>query len=500
MRRIIVLGAALIAAAAGPVYAQERVDSRGWDGRELTAVLFVPGAPGVLCVGTQDGIFAVDPAAGKPARRVRGVPQESCRVNALRRAAGPGAALAATQRGLFIVDTASLEARRLFDRSDPQERECADAAQLEDGTLIVSTQGGLFVQTAGEEAWEKAAVSFSAAVPARLAAVKNAVFAAAQEGVFRSGNRGGTWEKVFDAAGAGSAEEEAADDEEAEAPEKKIVDIAASAVDPDVLCLATTFGVFESRDRGRTWQALPLGGLDYATAQSVLIHPVLRAVLCLTRSGLYAYGKEGWRQRASVFEGRAMTGFGTDVLYATRTGLYMCDLLASPRPAGIAGVSAAPSAFVNEPTIEQVQRMAVEYAEVSDRKIKDWRRRASLRAFLPDMTLGYDKTVYGSSTGAFAVGPCDWGVSFKWELGDLVYNGDQTSIDTRSKLMVQLRNDILAEVTRLYFERRRLQVEMALSSKSGEARVEDDLRLQELTALIDRLTGGHFAKVLKSLD
>ena len=76
----------------------------------------------------------------------------------------------------------------------------------------------------------------------------------------------------------------------------------------------------------------------------------------------------------------------------------------------------------------------------------------------------------------------------------LFWNEHQTTIDIRSKLMVQLREDILNEVTRIYFERRRLQVELA-DNKSivGAQRAKKDLRLQELTASIDALTGGRFS-------
>ena len=47
----------------------------------------------------------------------------------------------------------------------------------------------------------------------------------------------------------------------------------------------------------------------------------------------------------------------------------------------------------------------------------------------------------------------------------MIFSTEQTSIDVRSRLMVQLRDDILDEVTRLYFERRRLQLELASKSK-----------------------------------
>jgi hypothetical protein len=63
--------------------------------------------------------------------------------------------------------------------------------------------------------------------------------------------------------------------------------------------------------------------------------------------------------------------------------------------------------------------------------------------------------------------------------------------------MVQLRDDVLNEVTRIYFERRRLQVEMLLSPPERvEDKIEKELRLQELTASIDALTGGFFSEKL----
>lgn len=54
----------------------------------------------------------------------------------------------------------------------------------------------------------------------------------------------------------------------------------------------------------------------------------------------------------------------------------------------------------------------------------------------------------------------DWGVTLSWNLGELIWNDDQTSIDVRSRLMVELRDDILDEITKLYFERLRVKMEL----------------------------------------
>jgi hypothetical protein len=55
------------------------------------------------------------------------------------------------------------------------------------------------------------------------------------------------------------------------------------------------------------------------------------------------------------------------------------------------------------------------------------------------------------------------------------------------------------EVTRTYFERRRLQVDLAASPiQDLKLRLEKELRLQELTADIDALTNGYFSEQLKN--
>lgn len=169
--------------------------------------------------------------------------------------------------------------------------------------------------------------------------------------------------------------------------------------------------------------------------------------------------------------------------------------------------------FINEPAIEEILEAAIEYAEVSPEKIRQWRKAASRRAWLPDLKIGYDESKdWQSSTynynysGAKVYTDDDitdgkdsgWSVSLTWELGDLIWNSSQTTIDSRSKLMVELRDDILNEVTRLYYERRRFQYEMILDPPVDvRERMEKELRLQELTANIDALTGSYLSRRLK---
>ncbi|MGB2600956.1 MAG: hypothetical protein WBD00_07875 [Candidatus Omnitrophota bacterium] len=166
----------------------------------------------------------------------------------------------------------------------------------------------------------------------------------------------------------------------------------------------------------------------------------------------------------------------------------------------------------HEPSILEVQRMAIEYAEVSPEKIKQWRKGAVWKAVLPRLSVSvsesYDDNIEiykNSSTSYVITGPRekgnDWGVDLTWDLSDLIWNDAQTSIDVRSKLMVQLRDDILEEVTRLYFERKRLIAELQKSNVENETKKHKyisgkDLRVEELTAYIDALTGGKFSAAL----
>ncbi|MCX5668314.1 MAG: hypothetical protein NTY34_08455, partial [Candidatus Omnitrophica bacterium] len=164
-----------------------------------------------------------------------------------------------------------------------------------------------------------------------------------------------------------------------------------------------------------------------------------------------------------------------------------------------------------EPTFKELRDAAIKYAEVSPEKIKRWRAESKASALLPKVSFGADRNTAdlwhweGGSTvkenddvlrqGRDTI---DWDATVSWELGNLIWNDDQTNIDVRSRLMVQLRNDILDDLRRTYFERKRLQFElMSGSPKDINAKFEKELRLQELTQAIDDLTGNYFSEHAK---
>ena len=89
------------------------------------------------------------------------------------------------------------------------------------------------------------------------------------------------------------------------------------------------------------------------------------------------------------------------------------------------------------------------------------------------------------------------GVRLAWRLDKLVMSSERIRVINEAQDIVKLRDKVLDEVTRVYFDRRRLQVEQLLSPASGlRDQIKAELRLQELTASIDALTGGQFSSAL----
>ena len=286
-------------------------------------------------------------------------------------------------------------------------------------------------------------------------------------------------------------------------------------VDPvrGVVYLGTETGVLTSRDGGENWQALPTGGLGIPFAYRLFFNSGTGVeVYAATPAGLFRFeeDKKMWQvlQLPSTGEIYAVAfkteGESSFIWVGAEKGLFLLPLsVLSPRQVLDSPLD---SWRRGEPSVREVQQAAIGYAEVMPEKIQGWRKAAAVRSWIPKFTLSLDgdrdRTVASSSSNGkttFSVGPEDGSVSlgldFTWDLANLIYNPDQTAIDVRSRLMVQLRQDVLEEVTRLYFERRRLLAEFeANPTQDPILQTERQLRAEALTAQLDALTGGIFSQ------
>ena len=175
--------------------------------------------------------------------------------------------------------------------------------------------------------------------------------------------------------------------------------------------------------------------------------------------------------------------------------------------------------FVNEPTVQQVQSWAQEYARLNPELVDGWMSASKSFALLPQfyvkgvMKEDWDQdwnyhpvdgslddpgdVLFDALDGAGKGADRQIEVRLTWDLDKLVMSSERIRVINEAQDIVKLRDKVLTEVTRLYFERRRVQVEMLLKPKSDlHGQVKEQLRLMELTANLDALTGGTFSTAL----
>ncbi len=178
--------------------------------------------------------------------------------------------------------------------------------------------------------------------------------------------------------------------------------------------------------------------------------------------------------------------------------------------------------FDAEPTVNETQSAALEYAHIDNGRMGNWYWRTRIAALAPEIdgqftgqtTTDDDVQVRENlarnddgnlfPTSGYTSAKDDTQeretvrVGAKWDLSNVVFNRDELNVATTIAKQVQLRERILNTVTKIYFERRRLQVEIATGGSLPPAEaVDKKLRLDSLTADLDGLTGGWFSKQLK---
>jgi hypothetical protein len=329
-------------------------------------------------------------------------------------------------------------------------------------------------------------------------------------------------EILYSTSGSGEDAEMVEEGEEDEGKEERY--LRAIEIIEGSVYLATTHGIFIGQEQGKKWEEVPSEGIAKLLLNDlVLLDPLQDSgMLCAgTDKGLYCLNNGSWNQVDEGFSGERvlclLKNAQKDLFAATEKGVYvlpqatakMLAALAHQAPEGnclFKDYASLEKDFSREPSINEVHSMAVKYSDTDTKKIQAWHRQSRAKAFIPHVSVGIDR-----DTGDFLhwdTGPNpdvlqkakerrNWDLSFTWELSDLVWSSDQTSIDSRSKLMTELREEILDQVTRIYFERRRLQIEVASCDyPSNGEKMAANMRVHELTALIDAYTGGEFSSRL----
>ena len=424
----------------------------------------------------------------------------------------PRGIYAATDAGLYASSDAGNHWQRTYYSSDEQSRECL--ALLRAGeTLYLGTGRGLFYKPVEGKDWVSVGNELSRKAVNHIAAGGRFIYFATDDAVYDLDRKTSGYSRIFTAGSArGTAVDESENVSESaeETPPPLVRFIRVAADDDTTIYIATARGIYLSGDSGRHWRILGNPPVDLETLNAFVIlgEEEDRRLLVGTKRGAFLFDDGRWTPVYQGMETNAMNDLVKDargrVYAATDRGVFYLSSgqAFSPFP--------SEDHLGNEPTVQQVHRWAIDYAEVSPDKIKNWRALAGKRALLPDLSVGLDRAegeLYHWDTGQNPDNLLkgrdllNWDVSLSWDLGDVIWSTDQTAIDSRSKLMVELREDVLDQVTRLYFERRRLQAELAaVDSSEPPVQFDKQLRIDELTALLDAFTGGEFSRRLVPME
>ena len=435
---------------------------------------------------------------------------------------------AATDAGLYLTQNDGQSWNRIYYSSDRESQQCLSIIRHKN-VVYVGTRKGLFRKTDQQTSWKKIKESFDDKPVYHSIQDEKFLYFATGQALFRLDKQTEDIQKVFTRRiGEGRREEEIYEEDFTVSADRTIQAIQVSMGHPSYLFVASSKGIYFSFDHGKEWNSLPTDNLALDDLTSILIieHNLENNEKCLeaslgclklfagTEKGVFFLNNEKWIPLYKGMETNRISYLAKDnrrtVYAATAKGIYFFpteEALPSfdkiHESNVITGTNGA-FCFNHEPGINEVHQLAIDYAEVNHEKISNWRILARKKALLPDLSVGLDRSATdlfhwdtGSSPDKLQRGRdfIDWDVSMSWDLSDLVWSTDQTTIDSRSKLMVELREDILDEVTRLYFERRRIQTELVIDhALDPRLKIDQEMRIAELTALIDALTGGEFSK------
>ena len=438
-----------------------------------------------------------------------------------------GGAMAATTGGLYATADRAEHWSLVFRGATAEEARCQVVTfhPSRRHEIWLGTAGGVFVSHDGGRGWQPADLTLSHRSIRYLAfepILPHHLYVLTDHELFVRRAEETTWQQLFRVDGTQEPAEDVthASEEPATDVQETPGHLTSFALDPKAptnLYLSSLNGAYTSADGGATWQPLTQLGLGTSSIRHLVLHDHSPAVLYAATSNGVARLRPSEQRWESLYEGlptqtaRFLAATDHRVFAATDQGLYRLDLTMEQLTQGEwPGASALLGNFVHEPTVRRVQDVAIRYAEVHPEKIANWRKQARLSALIPKLTVSGDTNLTdfrhwdsGANPDMLQKGErdIDWNASVTWDFGDFLYSDDQTNIDVRSKLMVELRDQILDDVTRSYFERRRIQVELMTDPpQDPKAQLTKELRIQELTAVLDGLTGGWFSKQLEPGD
>jgi len=472
----------------------------------VSAILMSSDKHPSIYIGTESGVF-VSSDRGLSWRNIFLTKGGNKKVNYLSLDKDNNALYAATGNGLFFSNNFGQSWKKIFKGKNYLESDCM-AILVQTKVIYLGTRGGLFISQDNGRSWSREIGALGKSEIYVLENDANNIYLACRDGLFKFEKASSDWQKIFitDIPANEEQVEENSDGEEKE----EFFKINRMAICENTLFLATTRGIYKSQDQGKSWEIFSDMGL-LRNEVKFLLCAGAQNFYAATEGAIFKYKADSWEDISLGLAATKINYLGLDnqdnLFAACDRGLFMASIkyLEYSNDGDFLSIY-----YKDEPKIAEIQQVAVNYAEVNPEKILEWRKKAAKKAIFPKVSASVNRDTAdlwhwesGSSTRSYddvlmpgndSIG---WDVTFTWDLAEVIWNSEQTSIDARSRLMVELRDNILDEVTKLYFERLRVKMEIDnLGIEDRKKRFEKELRLQELTASIDALTGGYFSSYL----
>jgi len=413
----------------------------------------------IIFAGKPGNILKTD-NAGKSWRRVLTVKGKDSDINALVVDKNNcNIIYAATGNGLYRSSNLGERWERIFRGKAELENQCT-AVLVTAEVIFLGTKAGLFISRDYGRSWGKQQIGIGSGCILNIESTggKNAaVYLAVCSGIFKSLDVGKSWERIFVSYSRRDSPEEMVKDEP-EKPDKpdKLTDINFVKTDinnSNLLYFSSTRGVYRSSNQGQSWDKLTEYGLLNRDVKMITLADSSE-LYALTSTGVFLYSPERWIELSSGLAAGKLNYLAldnkTNIYIAGEKGIYKSNL---KNDSNSLPVVLLPEYLKNEPDIRDVQEAAIKYAEVGPEKIAQWRKGASRKALLPQVSIGLDRNTTdlwhwegGSTTKSDddvlrrGKDNIDWDVSVSWDFSDLIWNDAQANIDVRSKLMDKLRH------------------------------------------------------------
>ena len=166
--------------------------------------------------------------------------------------------------------------------------------------------------------------------------------------------------------------------------------------------------------------------------------------------------------------------------------------------------------FDHEPSVIEVQRAAARYARVNPDAYDSWVGAANWANVLPEEVRGRlwhlsrDEKDVRTTTSSGSVSDLvaddahlRLELEVTWDFSRMIFNPDKIKASKEISNIVELREEILTTVNKLYFARRELQVNQLLNATTDVKKaLRAQLQIEGLGADLDALTGGWFSRQL----